>query len=112
MKTPRCYRKRRFLPQPGLLAFKPVGTPTRELEEVIMTLDEVDVRYFCDFENLYLDQGEPKRASRVTYSRISESASARAKLADVIVNGEALRIEGDRFVSGAGYRGRVRGGQM
>ena len=90
---PRPHCQRRILGQPGAVAFKPAGTPMRELDEVVMTLDEFEAMRLCDLEGLYHEQGAAEmHVSRATFSRIL--ASAHGKLADVIVHGKALRIEG------------------
>ncbi len=90
---PRPYCQRRIAGQPGASVFKPAGTPLRELETVIMNLDEFEAMRLCELEGLYHEQAAAEmRVSRSTFSRILDSAHA--KLADVVVHGKALRIEG------------------
>jgi predicted DNA-binding protein (UPF0251 family) len=73
--------------------FKPAGIPQRELEEVVLTLDEMEAIRLADMEGKYQeDAAKLMGVSRQTFGNII--ASARKKVADVLVNGKALRIEG------------------
>ena len=63
------------------------------LEEVILTVDECEAIRLADFEGLYQEQAAEKMAvSRQTFGRIIESAHK--KVAEVLVKGKALKIEG------------------
>jgi predicted DNA-binding protein (UPF0251 family) len=73
--------------------FKPAGIPARDLEEIVMALDEFEAVRLADAEGLYQEQAAEKMGiSRPTFGRILETA--RRKLAETIVFGKALRIEG------------------
>ena len=73
--------------------FKPVGIPVVELEEVVMTLDEFEALRLADLEGHYQEQAAKEmKVSRTTFSRIIDSAHR--KVADALVHGKALRIEG------------------
>jgi len=73
--------------------FKPKGIPSSLLEEMILTLDEFEAVRLADFEGLYQDQAAVKMGiSRQTFGRIIKSAHK--KIADVLINGKALKIEG------------------
>jgi uncharacterized protein len=73
--------------------FKPRGIPASMLEEVVLTLDEFEAIRLADFEGLYQEDGAKKmNISRQTFGRILESAHN--KIADVLINGKALKIEG------------------
>jgi predicted DNA-binding protein (UPF0251 family) len=64
-----------------------------ELEEVVMALDEFEAMRLADLDGLYQEQAaEQMRVSRTTFSRIIDSAHR--KVADALVHGKALRIEG------------------
>jgi predicted DNA-binding protein (UPF0251 family) len=90
---PRPFCRRRIAGQPAASIFKPIGIPMIELEEVVMSLDEFEAIRLADLDGLYQEQAaEQMRVSRATFSRIIESAHR--KLADVLVHGKALRIEG------------------
>ena len=90
---PRPFCCRRINGSPAAAIFKPVGIPVRELEEVLMTLDEFEAVRLADLEGLYQEQAaEQMKVSRPTFSRIIDSAHR--KMADAVVHGKALRIEG------------------
>ncbi len=90
---PRPFCCRRIAGRPAASIFKPVGIPVRALDEVVMTLDEFEAIRLADLNGLYQEQAaDEMRISRPTFSRIVESAHR--KLADALVHGKALRIEG------------------
>ena len=76
--------------------FKPRGVPLSALEEVILTVDEFEAIRLADLGGLYQEQAAAKmNISRQTFGRIIESAHK--KVADVLVKGKALKIEGGEF---------------
>lgn len=76
--------------------FKPAGVPAVDLEQVTVTVDELEALRLADLEGLYQEQAaEQMRVSRPTFARIVESA--RRKVAESLVKGKALRIEGGVF---------------
>ena len=76
--------------------FKPRGIPLSMLEEVVLTVDEFEAVRLADFEGLYQEQAAGKmRVSRPTFGRIVESAHK--KVAEALVQGKALKIEGGEF---------------
>ncbi|RPI22945.1 MAG: DUF134 domain-containing protein [Acidobacteria bacterium] len=91
MSRPFCCR--RINGSPAAAIFKPVGIPLRELEEVVVTLDEFEAVRLAHLEGLYQEQAaEQMKVSRPTFSRIIDSAHR--KISDALVHGKALRIEG------------------
>lgn len=77
--------------------FKPAGIPARELEEVILGFDEAEALRLADLEGLYHEAAARKMGvSRQTFGRIIEEA--RRKVADVIIHGKALRLEGGEII--------------
>jgi uncharacterized protein len=91
MPRPCCPRRIGFTP--GVIYFKPAGVPLCDLEEVVVTLDEVEALRLADLNNLYQEQaGKQMKVSRATFARIVESA--RRKVADALIHGKALRLEG------------------
>lgn len=73
--------------------FKPAGRPLRELETVRLGLDELEALRLADLEGYYQeDAARQMGVSRTTFARII--ASARAKVAEALVEGKALMIEG------------------
>ena len=76
--------------------FKPRGIPLSVLEEVVLTVDELEAVRLADLEGLYQEQAAEKmNVSRQTFGRIIESAHK--KVAEALVQGKALKIEGGEF---------------
>ncbi len=89
---PRPCRKRWIEFCPGVEYFKPAGVPLREIQEVVLSPDEVEALRLADLEEQYQEQAAAHmKVSRPTFSRIVQSA--RKKMADAIINGKALRLE-------------------
>lgn len=64
----------------------------RHLEEVILTREEMEAVKLKDFDNLeQIEASEKMKTSQSTFQRIL--SSARAKIAEAIVEGKALKIE-------------------
>jgi len=105
-------RCRRIGFAPGVRYFKPRGIALTELEEVVLGLDEMEAIRLADLEGLYQEQAAEKMGiSRQTFGRIIDSAHK--KVADALVNGKALRIEGGEIMfqqSGGGGFGKGAGG--
>jgi predicted DNA-binding protein (UPF0251 family) len=79
--------------RPNADFFKPAGIPVHALEQVILTLDEVEALRLADLNGLYQEQAaQEMKISRPTFSRIVEEA--RRKVADALIHGKALRLEG------------------
>jgi predicted DNA-binding protein (UPF0251 family) len=92
-RPPRC-RRVSFVPEATF--FKPAGIPMRVLEEVSLSVDEAEAIRLKDLEGLEQEEGADKMGiSRPTFQRIL--ASARQKVADALLNGKAIRIEGGNF---------------
>ena len=76
---------------------KPAGVPARELEEVRLGFDEAEALRLADLEGLYQEAAARSMGvSRPTFGRIIETA--RHKVADAILNGKALRIDGGEII--------------
>ena len=87
---------RRVASVPGSDYFKPRGTPLSMLEEVILRVDEFEAIRLADLDGLYQEQAAEKmKVSRQTFGRIIESAHK--KVAEALVKGKALKIEGGEF---------------
>ena len=82
------------LPSTGF--FRPMGIPVSSLQEVHLSLEEAESIRLKDLEGLEQEKcAEMMRISRPTFHRILESA--RRKLADALINGKAIQIEGGNF---------------
>jgi predicted DNA-binding protein (UPF0251 family) len=94
MPRPPKYRRVEFLPD--VTFFKPSGVPLRALEEVQLSLEEAEAIRLKDLEGLEQAAGAQRmKVSRPTFQRIL--ASARQKIADALLNGKTIRIEGGNF---------------
>jgi uncharacterized protein len=63
-----------------------------ELEEVTLSMDEIEAVRLADYEGLYhQDAAEKMRISRQTFGRILDGA--RKKMAECLLKGKALKIE-------------------
>ena len=90
---PRPFKCRRVAFKPGTDYFKPRGIPLASLEEVNLTMDEFEAIRLADLEGMYQEEAANKMGvSRQTFGNIIESAHR--KMADSIVNGKAIKIEG------------------
>ena len=73
--------------------FKPRGIPLDALEEINLTLDELEALRLADWEELYQEDAAKKmNISRQTFGNIINSAHK--KIADVLLHAKALKIEG------------------
>ncbi len=78
---------------PEVKIFKPAGIPGRVIEKVFMTLDEYEAIRLADYEKYDHEKAAEKmEISRPTFTRLIDSA--RKKVADAIINGKELIIEG------------------
>lgn len=72
---------------------KPSGVPAAELEQVVLSFDEVEAIRLADYKGLYQEAAARSMGvSRQTFGRIIEVA--RHKVANALLNGKAIRIEG------------------
>ncbi len=94
MVRPKRCRKVRF--NPKITYFKPRGVPLRELEEVVLHIEEFEAVRLKDLEGL--EQGECAKKmniSQPTFHRLL--LSARKKISDAIINGKSINIEGGNY---------------
>ena len=92
-RPPKCRRVEQF---PRFTCFKPAGVPGPELDEVVMSVEEIEAIRLRDLLELEHEECAEKMAvSRPTFHRIL--ASARKKIASALVNGAVLKISGGSF---------------
>ena len=90
---PRPCKSRRVCCRPDSNYFKPRGIPIGTLEEVNLTMDELEAIRLADLEGKYQEAAAKKmKISRQTFGNIL--TSAHKKIADSLVNSKALKIEG------------------
>ncbi len=84
---------RRIYFEPNVTYFKPAGITLRDLQEVVLTKEELESVRLVDYENASQNKVSKKmNVSQPTLSRIL--SSARKKIADAVVNGKAIKIHG------------------
>lgn len=94
MVRPRLCRRVGF--NPNVTYFKPRGIPLVDLDEVILQIDEFEAVRLKDLENLEQEECAQKmNISQPTFHRLV--LSARKKIADAIINGKAIKIEGGNY---------------
>ncbi len=77
---------------PKAVYFKPRGIPLVDLQEVCLSLDELEALRLADYEGLYHEEAAEKmKVSRATFGRII--SGARRKMAEVVIQGKALKVE-------------------
>jgi len=88
------WRRVDFLPKVTL--FKPAGVPLSQLQEIRISVEEAEAIRLKDIEGLEQEECAQKmNVSRSTFARIL--LSARQKMAEALLNGKAIRIEGGNY---------------
>ena len=81
---------------PGVTYFKPRAVPLAILEEVTLSVEELEALRLAHKEGLYQQEASARMGvSRATFGRVLNSAHQKVTLA--LVDGCALRIEGGAF---------------
>jgi len=88
--------RRKVSTLPQVNHFKPAGVPLSSIDEINLLVEEAEAVRLKDLEGLEQEEcAEKMRISRTTFSRILDQA--RQKIADALLNGKGLRIEGGNF---------------
>lgn len=88
------WRRVNFIPQ--ITYFKPAGVPLTRLQEVCLSVEEAEAIRLKDIEGLEQEAcAQRMNISRTTFSRVL--GLARQKMADALLSGKAIRIEGGNF---------------
>ena len=91
MTRPRIIRCVNF--EPEVTYFKPQGVPLSSLEEIDLTIDELEATRLKNYKGLEQTEcAKRMKISQSTFQRILTSANK--KIADALVNGKAIKIEG------------------
>ncbi len=99
----RPHKKRFVSHSPGVSYFKPRGIPMVKLMENRLGIDECEALRLADYLGLsHEEAGEEMGVSRATFGRIIENA--RKTVADSLINGKAIRIEGGNYLFVEGMR--------
>lgn len=96
MPRPRKHRRLGRAPHPAI--FKPVGLRLETLDCVTLLHKELEALRLADLDGRYQEQAaEQMGVSRSTFQRLV--TEARHKVAQALVRGTALRIEGGTFTT-------------
>jgi len=100
-------RIRRIFFQPDVTYFKPAGIPMADLKETVLSFDELEAIRLIDSEKMEQHKaGKKMKISQSTLSRLLRTG--RKKLADAIINGQAINIQGGNFKMAQPRGGRFR----
>ena len=96
---------------PAVTFFKPAGVPMSVLEMVTLAFEEIEAIRLKDIEDLHQEEcARRMEVSRGTFHTILKSA--RGKLADAILNGKAIQVQGGTVAfPGARFRCRRDGNE-
>ena len=116
MSRPRKKRRVEFMPE--IVYFKPRRVPLSQLDEVVLTVDELEAIRLVDKEGLdQLKAAKKMKISQPTLARIL--SLTRQKVAGGLVGGKAIKIEGGDYKMALGFgrgggfgRGRSGRGRM
>ncbi len=96
---PNRRRVRKIEKPPEMEGYKPFGVPMRELESVIMTVEEYEALRLADYEDLTHEEAAFRMdVSRPTFTRLYDKA--RKNIAKAFAEGKAIIIKGGTFISG------------
>jgi predicted DNA-binding protein (UPF0251 family) len=97
---PRPRKRRRLMREPQPAIYKPVGVPLKSLESTVLLHEELESLRLADLEGRYQEEAAGQMGvSRSTFQRIV--TEARRKVAQALVGGTALQIEGGTFLVAA-----------
>jgi len=93
---PRPRKCRNIANEPIARFYKPQGVRMRELQHVVLKHDQLEALKLADMEQLDQETAASKmNISRATFSRLVNEA--RHVVAEALVNGWALKIDGGDF---------------
>ena len=95
---PNRIRHRRIKMPPRMDGYKPFGIPMRQLESVVLLIEEFEAMRLADYENLTQAEAAKKmNISRPTFTRLYDKA--RKNIARAFVEGKAIIIHGGTFIT-------------
>jgi predicted DNA-binding protein (UPF0251 family) len=93
---PRPFKEKTVQKLPPISDFKPAGVPLREMESIILTIEEMEAIRLADVEKLsQVSAAEQMGVSGSTFNRVL--MRAHQKVGTALWQGKALRIEGGNF---------------
>ena len=98
----RPLKPRRVLFDPDVVYFKPRAVPLSVLEEVDLSIDELEALRLCDYKNL--EQTEAAKKMKISQSTLQRIlTSARKKVAEALIEGKAIKIRKEIILSKATF---------
>ena len=92
----RPHKERRIQQLPPVTHYKPIGVPLRNLDEVVLTFEEMEAIRLVDVEQMDMEEAAGHmEVSRPTLHRIV--SKARQQIATALWQGKALRVDGGTF---------------
>ena len=90
-------KKRRWVEiEPGVTFFKPRGIPLRSLQQIVITVDELEAMRLADF--LEMTQEEVAQRMQVSRPTVTRMLSrAHQAVAEALVYGKAICIQGGDY---------------
>ena len=90
---PRPKKPRWISNNPGVTYFMPQSIPVTTLNQVLLTIDELEALRLADIESLSQEEAARRmKVSRATFGRII--ALAHNKVADALIHGKGIHIKG------------------
>lgn len=94
MARPTKERRVEFIPE--IKYFKPAGIPMRNIEDISLTIEEVEAIRLKDLEGLNQEEAAGSMdISRPTFQRVL--TVAREKIAEALIKGKAIRFQGGDY---------------
>lgn len=82
--------------EPGVTFFKPRGIPLRSLQQIVITVDELEAMRLADFLEMTQEEVAQKmQVSRPTVTRML--SRAHRAVAEALVHGKAICIQGGDY---------------
>ncbi|WP_462318674.1 DUF134 domain-containing protein [Marinilabilia sp.] len=95
---PNQRRNRKIESPPSIEGFKPYGVRMKNLQKVILLFEEYEAIRLIDYEDLNQEEAAARMdISRPTFTRVYKKA--RKAIAQALVEGKAILIEGGTYVS-------------
>jgi predicted DNA-binding protein (UPF0251 family) len=94
MVRPRKYKLVNF--EPSVTYFKPKGIPLVNLEEIEITIDELETLRLSDYKKM--NQTNSAKEMEIHQSTFQRTLTrAREKISDALINGKAIKIHGGEY---------------
>lgn len=104
---PRPIKEKNVRSLPPVTDFKPAGVPMREIEAIILTIDEIEAIRLADVEKLSQASAAGQMGiSGPTFNRVL--MRAHEKIGSALWQGKALRIEGGHYRVAHSCRNKLR----